>query len=644
MESEKIEKLIQPFKIGSTEIKNRMIMSPMITNYANRDGSVTDRLIAYYKARANGGVGLIVVESAYIHPSGKGFENQLGIYDDKLIPGLKKLVEEVHKAGSKIFLQLYHAGRQTDSTLTRTTILAPSAIPCPTKKEVPIELSTEAMAGLIESYAQAAERAKKAGFDGVEIQGANGCLLNQFLSPYSNKRTDQYGGSLENRMRFPLQVVAAIRNRVGKDYTLTYRFSVYEYVEGGLILADTKPFAKRLEESGVDTLSVSAGANQFMMMTVPPMGVKQACLAYLSKEIKKEVGIPVIVAGRINEANIAERILQEEKADLIALGRALIADPEFPDKVIRGDVDSIRVCIACNQECIGRLSEGKDILCLINAQTGNEETAILDENVDSKKVLVAGGGVAGLEAARVAAARGHDVYLYEKTGELGGKLRSVAQPPRKDVINKLRDHLIYHMDKSGVKVNMNTEVTENVLDELKPDVVILTTGSNPNMPPIPGINAPNVCSADDILNNRKEAGKKVVILGNGLVGAETADWLSELGKEVTLVGKSPEVAPGAEALNKLLMMEALKKKNVTILNNTGVNGILSDGVVIERDGKVEELKGMDTIVVALGYRPNNQLLEVIQKKGIPVYIAGDCIRPRRIAEAIHEAFQVATTV
>lgn len=640
----KIEKLLEPFKIGYLELKNRIVMPSMVTNYANRDGSVSDRLISYYKARAAGGVALIVVEAAYIHPSGKGFENQLGIYNDKLVPGLKRLVNEIHAEGGKVFLQLYHAGSQTDSSLTRTPILSPSAIPCPTKKEIPVELNKESIEVLVDAYIKAAKRAQKAGFDGVEIQGAHGCLLNQFLSSYSNKRTDQYGNSLENRMRFPLEIVTRIRKDLGKDFILGYRLSAYEYIEDGLTLTETKPFAKRLEAAGIDLISVSAGANQFMMMTVPPMGIKQGCAAYLSKEIKKEVNIPVIVAGRINEPRVAEEILLDEKADLIALGRALIADAEFPNKVKRGEVDLIRICIACNQECIGRLSEGKDILCLVNAQTGNEETAILDEGSETKKVLVAGGGVAGLEAARVAASRGHEVYLYERTGELGGKLKSVAQPPRKEVINKLREHMIYHADKSGVKIRLNTEVTKEVLDELKPDVVLLTTGSNPNMPPIPGIKGDNVCSADDILNQRQEAGQRVAIVGNGLVGAETADWLSELGKEVTLIGKSPEVAPGAEALNKLLMMEALKKKEVNIINNAGVKEILPDGVVIELDDQIKEIRGMDTIVVALGYKPNNNLLEVIQAKGIPVYVAGDCIRPRRIAEAVHEAFQVGVTI
>jgi len=626
------------------QLKNRMVMSSIATNYAHANGSVSDRMLAYYQARAVGGISLIIVEAAYIHPTGKAYPNQLGVHDDRLIPGLKRLVKVIHEGGAKAFLQLYHAGRETESALTKTTLVAPSPLPSPNKKEIPVELNEEAIETLSDAYGKAALRAKQAGFDGVEIHGAQGSLLNQFLSPYSNKRTDQYGGELINRMSFPLKVVKKVRGAAGEDFLLGYRLSVYEDVEIGLTLVDTKPFAEHLEKEGIDILDVSAGANEFMMMAVPPMGITQGFLANFAEEFKKIVKIPVMVAGRINDPKIAEDILQRNKSDLIALGRALLADAEFPNKVVKGDLDSIRMCIACNQECIGRLSEGKDVLCLINAQTGNEETAVIEKTAQPKKILVAGGGAAGLEAAAIAAARGHNVYLYERTEELGGKLESVAQPPRKGAINRLRDALIYHAKVAGVKIKLNTEVTEELIDELKPEAVILTTGSNPNLPPLPGINNEKVCTADDVLNKRVEAGKKVAVVGNGLVGAETADWLSEMGKEVTLMGRSPEVAPGAEALNKLLMMEALKGKEVKIINNAAIKEILEDGVRFETNGEIQEIHDLDTIVIALGYRPNNQLLQIIQQKGIPVYIAGDCIRARRIAEAIHEAFEVGSAV
>lgn len=618
----KIEKLVQPFKIGSLELKNRMVMAPMTTNYANTDGSVTDKMVAYYKVRANGGLSLVIVEGAYICLNGKGYTNQLGIDNDNLVVGLKKLVDTIHDQNCKALLQLYHASDETHSDLTKTPVAA----------------------HLIDDYVKAALRAKKAGFDGVEIHGAHGSLLNQYLSPYSNKRDDEYGGSLTNRMNLPLKVTEQIRTAVGPEFLVTYRFSAYEYVEGGLTLAETKVFAQELERVGVDGLSVSAGTHQFAMMAVPPMGIQQGCLANLSREIKKVVNTPVMVAGRINEPWVAEDILQAEKSDLIVLGRALLADAQFANRVMEGNLPAIRVCIACNQECIGRLSEDKDILCLINAQTGNEEKYVMAKTEQPKKILVAGGGAAGLEAARVAALRGHDVYLYERNAELGGKLASVAQPPRKEVVNRLKESLIHYVEIAGVKVQLNKEVTEEMVDQLKPDIVLLTTGSIPNLPPIPGIGQSNVCTADDILNKRVEAGKRVAVLGNGLVGAETADWLSELGREVTLVGKGAEVAPGAEALNKRLMMEALVEKKVRILNNAAIKEILPDGVKIEINEQVEEIHGMDTIVVALGYKANNQLLEILKAKELPVYVAGDCIRPRRIAEAIHEAFQAGLTV
>lgn len=641
---EKMKKLLEPLQIGSIKLKNRMVMSSIVTNYAHSNGSVSDRMLAYYRVRAAGGVSLVIVEAAYVHPTGKAYPNQLGVDDDRLICGLQRLVDTIHGQGAKAFLQLFHAGRETESALTKTPILAPSALPSPRKREMPVELNQEAISTLVNAYRAAALRAKKAGFDGVELQGTHGSLLNQFLSPYSNQRTDEYGGNLTNRMKFPLEVVEKVKEAGGDDWLVSYRLSAYEDVERGLTLEETKPFAQELEKAGVNAVSISAGASEFMMMAAPPMGIPQGFLVNSAAEFKQILKIPVMVAGRINDPQVAEDILERGKTDLIALGRALLADADFPRKVAQEDLASIRMCIACNQECFGRLAEGKDVRCLINAQTGSEETAIIERTDQPKKILVAGGGAAGLEAATVAALRGHDVYLYERTEELGGKLESVAQPPRKGVINRLKDALIYHAKVAGVKIKLNTEVTAEVIDQLKPEAIILTTGSNPNLPPLPGIDQANVCTADDILNKRVEAGKKVVVVGNGLVGAETADWLSELGKSVVLIGKAPEVAPGAEALNKLLMMEALKRKQVQIINDAAIQEILPDGVKFALPGEVKEIHGQDTIVIALGYRPNNQLVQVIQEKGIPVYVAGDCIRARRIAEAIHEAFQVGTSV
>jgi len=641
----KLEKLIEPFQLGNLTLKNRMIMAPMVINYAQDDGSISERLLNFYKARALGGVGLIIVGGAYVHPNGKGYSHQLGIHDEAMISGLKRLTETVHQEDCKVFLQLDHAGRQTDSSITKTDIVAPSALACPTKKEIPVELDQEAIQVLVESYAQSALRAKEAGFDGVELHGAHGSLLAQFLSRYSNKRKDQYGGSLENNLRFPLEVFKAVRKAVGEDFIISYRFSADEYVHGGLSLKESKLVAKELEKAGVDLLSVSAGAHQFMMMVVQPMGIKQGCLAHLAEGIKQTVQVPVVAVGRLNDPWIAEEILQTGKSDLVALGRALLADANFPQKVINGDWDSVRICIACNQECIGRLAQDNDILCLINAQTGNEDKNVIEKTEQPKKILVIGGGTAGLEAARVAALRGHDVYLYEKTDELGGKLFSVALPPRKEVINKLRSSLIHHVHQVGVKIHLNSEVNAELIEQLQPDTIILASGSTPNLPPIPGINAPNVCTADDVLNKRVETGERVAVLGNGLVGAETADWLSEVGRKVTLIGKSPEVAPGSEILNKTLMITALEEKNVCMLNGVAIKEILSDGVKIEtEEGEQQEIHDIDTIVVALGYKPNVQLLEYIEKKKIPVFTAGDCVRPRRIAEAIYEAFRAGMSV
>ncbi|TCO67480.1 FAD-dependent oxidoreductase [Caldanaerobacter subterraneus] len=640
----KFEKLLEPIQIGSMKLRNRIIMPPMVTNYAAEDGAVTERFKAYHQTRAKGGVGLIIVEATYIHPGGKGFQNQLGIYKDELISGLKELTEAVHKYGAKIAVQLYHAGRQTTLKVTGMQVVAPSPIPCPVKQEKPKELSVDEIKELIEAFGQAARRAKEAGFDAVEIHGAHGYLINQFLSPYSNKRTDEYGGSFENRMRFPLEVVRRVREEVGPDFPIIYRMSAEEYVPGGLTIEDTKIFAQKLVEEGIDALHISGGVYESSAMIIQPAAIPQGCFVENAAAIKKAINskVPVIVVGRIKDPIMAEQIIREGKADLVSMGRALLADPELPRKVSEGKIEEIRKCIGCNQGCIDRLFQDIDIGCIANALTGHETEFDMESLAKTrKKVFIIGGGPGGLEAARVAALRGHEVILYEKQPELGGQMRIAAVPPHKGEINDLADYLINQVEKSGITIVKGKEADLNTIHEIKPDVVILATGSEPIIPEIPGINQKNVVTAHDVLKGTVTVGKKVAVIGGGLVGCETAEFLADQSKEVTVIEMLDDIAIDVGSLVRALLLNRMAEKKIKVLTKSKVKEISGDKVTIETVNGNQELSGIDTIVIAVGSKPKNDLLKLIEKEGIPVYAIGDCVKARKFMDAIHEGFRYA---
>jgi 2,4-dienoyl-CoA reductase-like NADH-dependent reductase (Old Yellow Enzyme family)/thioredoxin reductase len=636
------QKVLEPIQIGQMEVRNRLVMSPMVTNYADFDGSVNERIKAYHQTRAKGGVGLIIVEATYVHPSGKGFQNQLGIYKDEMIPGLKSLTEAVHSYGAKIAVQLYHAGRQTTSKVTGMSIVAPSPIPCPVKQEMPKELSVDEIKELVEAFGQAARRAKEAGFDAIEIHGAHGYLLNQFLSPYSNKRTDEYGGTFENRMKFPLEVVRRVKEEVGENLAVIYRMSAEEYVVGGLTLEDTKVFARKLVEAGIDALHISGGVYESSAMIIQPAAISQGCFVENAAAIKEAINgqVPVIVVGRIKDPVMAEQIVREVKTDLVAMGRALLADPELPKKVSEGKVQEIRKCIGCNQGCIDRLFQDLDITCLANALTGHETEFDLETPAEKKKkVLVIGGGPGGLEAARVAALRGHEVVLYEKQAELGGQMRIAAVPPHKEEINDLTTYLINQVKKFGVVIEMGKEADVKTVQEIRPDAVVVATGSEPIIPEIHGVDQGKVVTAHEVLIGSTSVGKKVVIIGGGLVGCETAEFLADQGKQVTVVEMLDDIAVDVGALTRALLLDRMAEKKITVLTKSKVREITADGVVIEKEEGTEEITGIDTVVFAVGSKPKNNSLKFLEGEGIPVYAIGDCIKPRKIIDAIHEGFQ-----
>jgi 2,4-dienoyl-CoA reductase-like NADH-dependent reductase (Old Yellow Enzyme family)/NADPH-dependent 2,4-dienoyl-CoA reductase/sulfur reductase-like enzyme len=634
--------LFQPIKIGTMEVKNRFVMPPIATNYCEIDGSVTERLKAYLGLRARGGVGLIIVEAAYVQPSGKLVPNEVGVYKDELIDGLKGLVNEIHQYETKAALQLVHAGRQTFSAMTGFPLVAPSPISCPFCQEMPKEMTLEDIEGMIDAFGKAAGRAKDAGFDTVEIHGAHGYLVNQFLSPYSNQRTDQYGGSPENRARFPLEVLRRIREEVGENFPVIYRMSSVEYVPGGLTIEDTREFAGMLVENGIDALHVSLGVYETAAMIIQPAAIPQGVNVENAAAIKEAVNgrVPVIAVGRIKEPVMAEQIIESGKADLVSLGRALVADPEFPSKTIAGKPEEIRRCIACNQGCIDRVIAGLDMKCQVNALTGREYEYDLSKKAARKKrVLVVGGGPGGLEAARVAAMRGHEVFLYEKSQELGGQLHVAAIPPHKSETKELIDYLVPQVDSLGVNVKVGEEVDEKVLDTLKPDAVIVATGSTPIVPDLPGIETMKRATAREVLAGDPGAfSGNVVVVGGGLTGCETAEFLADTGAKVTVVEMQHDVIPDVGLLRKLLLMDRMNKKGIKILTQRTAKEIKTDGLVVEKDGHFETISEVDALVWAVGNKPETGLEKLLGEKNTPFYKVGDCVQPRKIMDAIHEGF------
>jgi 2,4-dienoyl-CoA reductase-like NADH-dependent reductase (Old Yellow Enzyme family)/thioredoxin reductase len=636
------QKVLEPIQIGQMEVRNRFVMPSMVTNYANSDGSINERIKAYHQTRAKGGIGLIIVEAAYVHQSGKGFKNQVGIHKDELIPGLKSLTDTVHSYGAKIAIQLYHAGRQTTSKVTGMNVVAPSPIPCPVKQDMPKELSIDEIKELVEAFGRAARRAKEAGFDAIEIHGAHGYLLNQFLSPYSNKRIDEYGGTLENRLKFCLEVIRRVREEVGENFPIIYRMSAQEYVPEGLTIEDTKVIAKKLVEAGVDALHISGGVYESSAMIIQPAAISQGCFVDNAAAIKEAIkgAVPVIVVGRIKDPIMAEKIIQEGKADLVAMGRAMLADPELVKKVSKGKVEEVRKCIGCNQGCIDRLFQDIDITCLVNAVTGHETEFDLETKVENKKkVLVIGGGPGGLEAARVAALRGHEVVLYEKDAELGGQLKIASVPPYKEEINDLTTYLINQVKKNGVVIETSKEADAEKIREIKPDVVIVATGSEPIIPEIPGVEQKKVVTAHEVLKCSASVGQKVVIIGGGMVGCETAEFLADQGKQVTVVEMLDDIAVDVGALTRALLLERMAEKKIMILTKSKAREITTEGVITEREGGKEEVIHADTVVLAVGSKPKNDLLKLLEETGIPTYAIGDCVKPRKIIDAIHEGFR-----
>lgn len=639
------EKLFSPLLIKGVRLKNRIVMPPMTTNFNSLDGFVTERCKEYYARRAKGGVGLIQVESAIVvYPEGGGGRNNIAIDEDRFVPGLTDLVKSIKKASPdvKVSPQLAHVGPHARQGIKDAVSFGASAIPSGDfATRIPVPLSIEEIQQIVSAFADAARRAKQAGFDMISLHFAHGYLVSNFISPKTNRRKDEYGGSFENRFRFAKEILQRCRESVGKDLPIIVRINSDDCTEGGQTIEEAKIVARLCEENGADALDIScAGSIGTQPLGDPSSAAPRGGLVKHAAAIREVVTIPVMVGRRIMTPEYAEQILQETNIELINMGRPLIADPDLPKKAAEGRVEDIVPCIACCQGCYDYLRTQRPITCLANPVVGREkELQELPKAPRPKRVLVVGGGPAGLETAIVASASGHQVTVYEKSATLGGQINLASIPPFKQEMKRLMDYFLAQIKKAGVVVQLEKEADLKEIEELRPDIVVIATGAKPAVPPIPGIENLNVCTAWDLLSGKAKFGGKVVVVGGGKVGCLIAEFLAEKKQDVTLIEMLGEIASDMGPESRKWTLLRLNSRGVKVLTGTKLIEILEKEVILERDGKGKILPA-DTVVLALGAVPDRGLAEKLIGRGISLHMVGDCAGVGDALDAIRDGFRI----
>ncbi len=642
-----LEHLMQPIRVKNLTIPNRVVLPPMGTVLTNSDGSVGERLLAFFERRVMSGAGFVINEITSVHPKGSTFPGELAAFDDRYIPGLKKMVEVAHRHGSKIAAQLHHVGRESSLLLDAGEAMGPSAIPSYVYGKAPREMTLDDIAEVIASFGQAAARLREAGYDAVEIHGAHGYLLCQFLSANSNKRKDEYGGDLRQRARFVIEVLQSVRRAVGDDFPISLRLSVEEMIKGGYTADEMVPIVPEFVRAGADIIHASFGTHG------TPGGITSAPIEYmpgfamsLARRIKEVVDVPVIGVGRFTDPFLANECIARGDADMIAFGRQHLADPDFLKNAINGKPHETIECLACNQGCIEReMLEGRRIRCAINPETGMELRYPTKPAEKSRVVWVIGGGPAGLTAAHESARLGHRVTLFEMEAQPGGQVNLAAKAPFKEAYARWIEKLTAKAQRAGVTFRLNTRVTTEMIASGNPEVVILATGAEEAVPPLAGIDLPYVYFARQVLKGEVQCRGKVLVVGGGLVGMEVADYCREQGcTDLILTEEMPESPVTKAASHGYMLHKRFRQAGYTMVLGARVKEITPDGVVISLGGDEQWLTGIDLVIIATGTRPRDELKDFLQEKGVAHYIVGDAVQGRRIIEAVEEGAKAAWSI
>lgn len=643
-----LRELLNQGRIGTMILPNRLVMAPMRTLFATEGGYVTPRMIAYYEERAKGKVGLIVVEPGCVDTQGKGWTSQLAVYSDEFVPGLRELTDAIHKHGARAAIQLFHSGGATRASVTHQQPIAPSPVSAVAywgtmaAYDRPREVTAEGIRRVVQSFGEAANRARLAGFDAVELHAGREYLFGQFLSPRFSQRQDEYGGSTRNRARLLLETIKAAKEKAGQNFPVWPRLNWWDFgLEGGTPVTEAQEICRMVEEAGADAIHIRVSSMNWGLgpQIPPPMAQRPGSFLPLVEAVKEAVSIPVIAVGRI-DLKLGEEVLREGRADFIAMGRGLLTDPQVLIKASAGRWDEIAPCIGCMRCVFGK---NATVNCTVNAAVAREQEYQITRATKAKRVLIIGGGPAGMEAARVAALRGHEVILYEKGERLGGQLLLAVKPPFKDHLASLAPYLQAQLEKLKVRVELGIEAGQEIIEKAKPDVVIVAAGTIPIIPEIPGLSLHKnkVFLTSQALTTGIGSGRKVVVIGGELVGCETAEVLADKGYEVTVTRRGAAMATRLEPFLREILLPRLSGKNVAMFTGVKYEEVTDKGLRITANDGSKRLLEADSIVLAAGARPDRRIYDELQGRLAEIYLAGDCVEPRGIMEAIHDGAAIA---
>ena len=618
--------------VGALELKNRLAMAPIKTAFGTPTGRVTDRLLAYFRHRAAGGVGLIISEPLYVDKRGQEHPKQLSIADDAALEGLGRLAQQIHEGGARVFAHLNHGGRAANPKAAGAPPEAPSKVTCPRTGVEPQELTEQRMGEIVRAFAAAARRAQSAGFDGVELQFGLGYLVAQFLSPRTNLRTDGYGGDIEGRMRFAREVFSAVREAVGEGFPIGVRISGSEKCEG-LEIEDAQDLARRLEQWGADLIHVATGSNceslpWYFQHAVLPPGVNEA----LAAKVRSVVKLPVMAAGRLGDPSRIREVLQQQMVDMVAVGRPLLADPNLPRKMQEGLDDHVLLCGHCLQGCFARVASGEGIGCNVNPEVGRELEEVTRVE-DPLRVVVVGGGPAGMQAALTARRRGHSVTLFEKQPELGGQFSLAFLAPGKARMEHPLRSMIAQVRRAGIELRLGEAATVEGLRSIRPDAVIVATGSSPITLELPGLT--DAITGEDVLSKQRSAGDRTLVVGGGMIGMEVAEFLATQGKQCVVIEMLEEVARDMDPLSRKLLMKRVGSLPVEIHTKTRLVRIDDGQAIVETAGEERNLGPVDAVVVSVGSRSFDPLSAALRQEGLTVQVVGDAAQPAQICQAVN---------